>query len=611
MLKWMMTALALLAWQLPVPVTANEVNQVSHTLSFPQKDNQYLRVVSRFPLTSETVEFLLPSWNPGSYLIRDFAGNLERFGATDSAGRSLKVTKLAKNHWEVEAAGASEVFLTYDVWAGRKSVSESWIESDFAVLNGAGVFLYNDQSRGAVQLVSLELPASWSGVHTTLEQQGGEAVYRAADYDELIDSPIAVGNMVEHQFSVNRHPYSLVLSYENEFWDDEVSAEDVARIVKAHQAFWGVNPFDRRYLFINLFMEKFGGLEHDHSTVMMCSAWQMRGRRDYIKWLGLVSHEFFHSWNIRRMRPEALVEYDYDEEVYTRELWFAEGLTSYYDNLLLFRGGLIDVGDYFELLAEEIRNYETTPGREVRSAELASFDTWIKQYKPDNNKFNSTVSYYRKGALIGFVADMEIRRASGGKASLDSVMRDMYARYGRDESGQRGYPPGAFEDMVASVAGPEVRKIVEAMLQTTLDPDVDRALDWYGLELNRSTGNSDNEPAPPGVGVKWQVSGSSVVAEHVLLGHSAAAAGVLPGDELLAINGFRVTPFDFQNRFLKLKPEEQVELTLVRHGRLINLPMQVGTAIPEKYTITARAGLNSREKKRMESWLGRDLKFLK
>ena len=607
MLKWIMTALALAACQLAFAVEGAEVR---HTLSFPQKNNQYIHVNSKFPVASEQLELSLPSWNPGSYLIRDFATNLERLQATGPDGRQLTITKISKNRWRLDTRGVAELTLDYDVWAGRMNVAESWVESDYALLNGAGLFLYNEQIRHLPQNVRIELPGSWSAIHTTLKQPEDEPLFLARDYDELIDSPILAGNMVEHDFEVNGQSYSLVLSGENVLWDGPATARDTASIVKAQQDFWGVNPFDRKYLFLNLFMDKFSGLEHDHSTVMMCSPWQMRGREDYIKWLGLVSHEFFHSWNIRRMRPAALAEYDYDQEVYTRELWLAEGLTSYYDNLLLFRGSLIDVSDYFKLLAEEIRDYETTPGRAARSAELASFDTWIKQYKPDANKVNSTISYYRKGALIGLVSDMEIRRRTKNQASLDTVMREMYARYGPGGTAQGGYPPGAFENIVESTAGQDVRKVVEDLLKTTGDPDIDRALDWYGLELQRTQSLPNGEQAPGGIGVKWEISGYALLAEHVVLGHPGAIAGVLPGDELLAIDGLRVTTENHLQRLQKLHPDEQVELTLVRHGRLINLSLTTGTEVPDSYAIVPKPGISNREKKRMEAWLGRELKFV-
>ena len=526
-----------------------------------------------------------------------------------TARNPLNVRKLATHLWQVETAGVNRVTVEYDVWAGRRNVSESWVEAEFGLLNGAGVFLYSEQTSGQQQTVRIQLPVGWGSIQTSLQRTGTAGEFIARDYDELVDSPILAGNPVVYEFEVDRHPYSLVMLRANPFWDGQKAADDVAEIVRAQQDFWGVNPFDRRYLFLNLYMDKFGGLEHDHSTVMMCSPWQMRGKKDYIKWLGLVSHEFFHSWNVRRMRPEALVDYDYSAEMYTRELWLAEGLTSYYDNLLLFRAGLIDVGEYFELLAEEIRKYETTPGRAVRSAELASFDTWIKHYKEDSNKVNSTVSYYVKGGLIGFVTDMEIRRETNNRKSLDTVMRAMYSQYGPRESGLAGYPPGAFEQQVESVAGPAVRKAVEKMLQTTVDPHIDEALAFYGLSLQRRPLNGKSEGESAGIGVNWVESGAALFADYVVRGQPAAKAGVLPGDELLAINGFRVAPDNYLARFLKLERGEEVELTLVRDGRLLTVSMVTGPEIPVSYAILPDSRINNREKERMEGWLGRPLQF--
>jgi predicted metalloprotease with PDZ domain len=609
MFKRLATALVLLALQLPTATA--EAAGVSHEISFPARNNQYVHVSSTFEEPSAPLDLFLPSWTPGSYLIRDFATNLERMEAHDSSGRQLTITKLGKNHWQVTTGAVAAVTVEYDVWAGRRNVSESWVEADFGLLNGAGIFLYSEQSAGQTQKVRVLLPGDWVSLHTSLTSAGTGNEFLAQDYDELVDSPILAGRTVEYGFEVEGHQYALVMSRENRLWDGDLAASAVSEIVRAQQEFWGVNPFDRRYLFLNLYMDKFGGLEHDHSTVMMCSPWQMRGKKDYIKWLGLVSHEFFHSWNVRRMRPVALAEYDYSKEVYTRELWLAEGLTSYYDNLLLFRAGLIDVASYFELLAEEFRNYETTPGREVRSAELASFDTWIKHYKQDSNNVNSTISYYGKGALIGFVTDMEIRRTTHNRASLDTVMREMYSRYGPQGSAPGGYPPGAFEQVVESVAGLDVRRVVEELLRTTADPDIDAALGWYGLDLARSDGNGASDIKPAGIGVKWSISGAALFAEYVVRGYPAAVAGVLPGDELLAIDKLRVTPETYQARFLKLEEGEEIELTVVRDGRLITLPMVTGPEIPVSYFIQPTTRISNRQKKRMEAWLGRELQFRK
>ena len=337
-------------------------------------------------------------------------------------------------------------------------------------------------------------------------------------------------------------------------------------------------------------------------------------RTDYIKWLGLVSHEFFHAWNVRRLRPAGLARYDYDREMYTRELWLAEGLTSYYDDLLLFRSGLIDVVDYLNLLAQEIRNYEVMPGRQVRSAEHASFDTWIKQYQPDENSINSTVSYYRKGALIGFVTDTRIRRETRNRRSLDDVMREMYRRYGPGGPGRGSYPPGAFEDVVEELAGADVRRFVEDLLRTTDDPDVDAALEWFGLSLDRSSGSSAREVAEAsqraGLGVIWDDASDRLVAQHVILGRAGAEAGMVPGDELLAVDGFRVTPGTFADRLARLTPDQQVELTLVRHERLMTVQARLQQAIPDRYAIVVEDRIRRAEQDRLQAWLGRDLRFV-
>ena len=580
---------------------------VRHELSFPRAHNQYVHVESVFPAGSGPFELVMPVWTPGSYLVREFSAHVERLDATGPDGTPLAVRKTAKNRWRVDPDGAGEVRVAYDVWAGELHVGTSWVESSFALLNGAGLFLFTRDSRSLPQLLTVSLPQGWTAAHSSMDRPGPAWRFRAADYDELVDSPLVAGSTVQHDFEVAGHPYGLVFSGENPMWDGERAAADAARLIGAHQAFWGINPFTQKYLVMTLFMGSFAGLEHDHSTVLMIDALSTRNSREYQRWLGLVSHEFFHAWNVRRMRPQALSEYDYEKETYIRELWLAEGLTSYYDELLLFRSGLIDVGDYLRLLAKEIRNYETTPGREIRSAELASFDTWIKHYRQDENSVNSTVSYYRKGAVIGFVLDTAIRRETRGDASLDDVMRAMFQRYGRPESG--GYPPGAFEDIVEEIAGSEVRLLTGRLVRETIDPDVDSALAWYGLALDRNPAANGNGPPPGGFGIEVDAQGPALVVTQVVAGHSASDAGVLPGDELIAVDGFRVTAANYDLVLDRFRPGESTELTLSRHGRLMSVPAAVQPAIPAEFLITVEDRLSSRQKSRLEQWLGRDLVF--
>jgi predicted metalloprotease with PDZ domain len=402
---------------------------------------------------------------------------------------------------------------------------------------------------------------------------------------------------------------------ETESWDGLKSAKDVEGVVAAVQAFWGSNPLERPYLFLNVIAEGSGGLEHDHSTVLISDPLQMRYRQDYVDWLALVSHEFFHAWNVRRMRPQALDRYDYAQETYTRELWLAEGLTSYYDNLLLLRSGLISADEYFILLATEFHTYETTPGRHLDSAEAASFDAWIKLYKPDANTVNKSVSYYRKGSIVGFATDTAMRQASDHRVSLDTLMREMYRRYGPNGfAGDGGYPPGAFQSLAGELAGEAAKQQVQTWLETTADPEIDAALAWYGLKLDRAPSRTAaaeaGQPEPADFGLVWNELVPNLQVEAVLQGGTGAAAGILPLDEVLAINKLRVTKETILERMQRLVPGEKAEILLVRHGRIRTVEAAVQAAVPDKYLISIDPDISRKQKDRMESWLGIDLQFV-
>jgi len=600
-------------WLFISPLWAQE-SVAHHVLSFPERQNQYVHVTLNLPVDGEVVELAMPSWTPGSYVIRDFAAQLERIRAIDSKGRPAEIEKVAKNRWRIQTGGSSSLTIDYDIWAGELHVSSSWVERDFALINGAGVFLFSDDSLEWPQRIELELPAEWQNVFTSLPAEQLPNGFLASDYDELIDSPIVAGEARSYPFSVDGQGYVLVNVGETDFWDGQKAVEDLSRLVREQQEFWEVNPFDRDYLFFNFLLIFKGGLEHDNSTVMMSNRWLMRDRLEYIKWLALASHEFFHAWNVRRMRPQALAEYDYEKEVYTHELWLAEGLSSYYDNLLLFRAGLVSVNEYLDIMGTEFRNYETVPGRQIDSVETASFDSWIKHYVPDANSVNSTVSYYRRGALIGFVTDAAIRRETGDEFSLDDVMRQMYQQYGPQGEGRGSYPPGAFEEIVEAIAGPEVRSMVQRLLRTSEDPDIDAALDWYGLRLDRFPGRTAaalaDLPMPAGFGMSWNVENAQLIIDQVVKGATAADAGVIPGDELLAINGQRALPGTIEDILKRLRPGDQVQLTLARHGQLMNLGVEVQNGIPENFIITVNPNISRAEKTRLQNWLGRPLNFI-
>lgn len=356
---------------------------------------------------------------------------------------------------------------------------------------------------------------------------------------------------------------------------------------------------------MNFIVEASGGLEHDHSTVIMTGRRQMRNRNDYIKWLGVVAHEFFHVWNVRHMRPLNLAQYDYQHEQYTSQLWLAEGLTSYYDNLLLSRAGLITTKEYIELLAKDIHHLETTPGRLLRPVTEASLDAWIRYYQPNSNSLNSNISYYTKGAVIGFVLDTYLRKTSKGRHNLDEVMRKMYSLYSIEP-----YNSEAFEKVVVDVGGVEAGLLLRSLLTTTADPDVDAALDWYGLELNRGavmvTGEADAEPLRSDLGVLWEEDELELVVSAVLDGSGGSVAGLMPGDEILAIDDERLTKSKFDSLMTSFSPGEEITLLISRRGKIIRLDVKLDSAVPDYYEIVLKPDFEKRDITRLKSLLGQD-----
>lgn len=594
----------IVAFFLTEPVSA--ADQVLHTLSYPKDRAQYLLVHSEFPVTTPVTELVMPNWTPGSYLIRDFAANVDRVSAKSGAGKVLKVQKVSKDRWQVATGQASTLIVDYEVFTPVLNVNNSWASKAFTLINGASVFLYTGASSHLPQWLDIDATPERGEVFTALQSRGQSQAYVARDYDELVDNPIAVANAPSYRFKSKGQDYVLVNVGENRFWDGKQAARDVEKLVKETQSFWGSNPLTRPYWFLNFAVEGRGGLEHDHSTVILTGRRQMQDRKKYIQWLGVMTHEFFHVWNVRHMRPVALADYDYQNEQYTTQLWLAEGLTSYYDNLLLSRAGLVTPDEYLELLAKDIHRLETTPGRKLRPVTEASLDAWIRHYKPNSNSVNNTVSYYTKGAVIGFVLDAYLREQSSGRRDLDEVMREMYQRYAG-----KPYPDEAFEGVVAQVGGPEAATFTKNLLETTTELDVDTALDWFGLVLDRDplakSAEKNGDPVETGIGVIWDKDRPELIVKSVLAGSSGSIAGVLPGDEVLAIGDERVTYETLPDLMSSFNAGDKTSVLISRRGRIINREITLETASPERFDIKVRSGWGKRHITRLQSWLGQDL----
>lgn len=584
---------------------------VEYTIRFSQAKNHYADVEMRCETGGQSqFELMMPTWTPGSYLIREYARHVETIAASDSDGAELSVSRSRKNRWLVKCGDATSVVVNYRLYCNEMTVRTNQVERDFALFNGASTFLSPVGARSQKHQVRIELPNEWKHAICSLPNvEGDKQLFIAEDFDELVDSPILCGNPDIYPFKVGEREHLLVSIGEGEIWDGEATARDLKKIVAEHHKLWGVVPYPR-YIFFNLLVEAGGGLEHDNSTVMMISRWYYRDREKYVRWLGLASHEFFHTWNVRRLRPKPLVEYDYENEVYLRSLWIAEGITSYYDDVQLARCGLISQKEYLELLSKQIEKLQTTPGRNVQSLSDSSHDTWIKLYRPNENSSNSQVSYYNKGAVAAFLLDVEIRSATDGRKSLDDVMKILYERH----VGDVGYSPDEFRTIVEEVSGTELTSWFSRYIDGVDEFDYSKAQSWYGLEFPKpksspAGGEANEDKEKPDekkkswVGLTTEEKSGKLVITKVLRDSPAFEAGLNVDDEILAIDQYRVTSGNWSTRLKQYQPGESVEVMIARREQIERLRLVFGEAPADSWKLSVAKEPSDAQKQQLRSWL--------
>ena len=579
---------------------AQPVEPIAYTLRFPAPHTHYVTVEARVPTGGRPeVELMMAVWTPGSYLVREYARHVEEVAARTPDGDPLRIEKSRKNRWRAATGGADAVAVSYRVYGREMSVRTNWIEADFAMLNGAPTFLtLADDDVARPHDVFLELPPAWGDTATGLppHPDGTPHAWRARDFDTLVDSPIVAGNPTVHPFTVAGVPHELVNIGESGVWDGPRSAEDTERITSELHRLWGLMPYDR-YAFLNMITEAGGGLEHGNSTLLMTSRWATSSRPRYLRWLGLVSHELFHAWNGKRLRPVELGPFDYEAEVHTESLWVVEGLTVYYADLAVHRAGLSTEEEYLASLSGQIRGLQTTPGRGVQPVSMASYDAWIKFYRADENSRNTSVSYYTKGAVVGFLLDMRIRAATGGAKSLDDVLRRAYARY----SGARGFTPDEFKVEVEAVAGEPLSDWFAHALDSTGELDYAEALDWLGLTFG-------DDPEPEGKGDGWtgvvtrNADGRLLVAQ-VPRDTPAHAAGFNVDDEILAIGAHRVLPSEWDARIAEAGPGARLDVLVARRGALRRIEVETAPAPGRRWELRPVEEPTDAQKRNREAWL--------
>lgn len=578
-----------------------------YTLAIDQPHTHYIEVTAQFPTTGSPFELTMATWIPGSYLLREFSRKVESVRAMQN-GEPIPIVKTAKNRWQVSPNGDGNVAVRYRVYAHEMSVRTSFVDHEFALINPSNVLMYRQETMNQPMTLRLRLPDQWS-VHGAWVTAGDDRRVEAPNWDAMVDGPMLAGQTRVNAYEVGGTLHKLItVGDASQLFDQQMAIEDLAHITSEQRRFWGDFPYRGPYLFLNVLAEGRGGLEHASSTVIMASRFATRKREDYVDWLNLASHELFHAWNVKALRPTALLSYDYEHENYLKELWIVEGLTSYYASLLATRAGAITAKEYLQLLADRIHSHQLSPGWQVQSVVDSSYDAWIKAYRPDENSQNASVSYYNKGALLGWLLDVEIRLATSGRRSLDDVMRSLYQRHAAS-----GYTNQDFQMIVNDVATEDLSAWFQAYVHGTEPLDYHRALDSYGLELVDVEPAIEQlpddvppepvDPPAPALGVEWDAVDGRVVINRVRRGEAGSIYGLNVGDEILAIDGHRLTANNFDDRLGRFRVGDEVDLVISRRDRLATLAITLQAAVLDEWKLTVVENPKRKQQAWLRAWL--------
>ncbi|MFZ4083289.1 MAG: M61 family metallopeptidase [Pirellula sp.] len=597
--------------QAPSSEAYSDKDAIYYRLDFKEAANHRVWVHATFPTNgAKELRLMMPVWTPGSYMVREYARQIESIQAFNEEG-PLKTTKVDKNHWIVSCEKTDRVTVSYGLYGREMGVRTNWIEEHFAFVTGAATFLIPEDALERKCVLECDPLDTWTQIATSLEASPKSPWVRTAkNFDELVDSPLVLGNIDIQTQEISGVPHYLA-TVPHEGWDTQKAMADAAKIIKIEQEFWGEVPY-KQYWFLNLLTEAGGGLEHDNSTVLMASRWTQKQRSKYVDWLGLVSHEFFHTWNVRRLRPKALMKYDYNQEQYIEELWIAEGLTSYYDDLFVARSGLSTPKEYLERVSKSIQTVQNSPGRQVQNLRESSFDSWIKFYRPDENATNSRISYYVKGSILGMLLDAQIRLRSSDKHSLDDCMRLLWQRHRAT-----GYGNEDFSKIVQELTDKSLGVWLEEQLLSTEELDYQPLLDAYGLmwkpkEAPKEAvdGNSGgaNSASPAHIGLELSNAAGKTQVDKVLRGAAGSIAGVQVGDELIALGGYRIGAEQWADRVGMLQLGEQTSILVSRRGKILELPLKIDPAAhpasTPSWNLVRVEKPTEEQEKRWKSWLG-------
>jgi predicted metalloprotease with PDZ domain len=573
--------------------------QISYTVGMSKPWTHLLEVEMRLSWASNTpaqAEIIMPVWTPGSYLVREYARHVESFNAADAAGAALLWRKADKNSWVVETKGAKEIVVKYNVYSNELTVRTNELNDNHAFFTPAALLMYPKGFISAPSTVRVVPYKDWK-IATGLPAVDGSAnTFRAANFDILYDSPFEVSNFKEISFTVQNKPHRFVVNGEGNY-DLQRIARDTTKIIEECYKIFGELPYENYVFILNL--RGGGGLEHLNSTALQWNRFGFTGTR-HNDFMALVTHEFFHLWNVKRIRPDALGPFDYENENYTKLLWVAEGATAYYEGVILQRAGIITPKEFLEGRAAQIQALQDRQGRFETSLEEASFDAWIKYYRQDENAINNQISYYDKGELVSFLLDVEIRAASKGTKSLDDVFRYLNEEFAKKN---RNFTPEDYQKAAEMMAGKSLEDFFAKYVRGRAEIDYNAILGGIGLQLKDNRGRET-----PYLGANMRQDGDRLTITSLPKETPAYEQGLNANDQIVAIDGIRANQTFLGNYIGEKKIGDKVRLTVFRFDELRDIEITLGGRARTAYTIVAADAPTDEQRAIYRTFLGADLK---
>ncbi|HPQ38907.1 MAG TPA: PDZ domain-containing protein [bacterium] len=582
---------------------------VEYTIHLDQPKTHYIAVDIRIPeAPADRFELKLPTWLPGAYKLNEFSANIEQFRATNGDKTAVTWRKTDKLTWQINAATGQPVNIHYKVYAFQLADDASYLSDDFAIVNPGTVCLAVIPLMESACTLKVVLPDDWSHIATGMPAADtSNRFFSATDYHHLMDCPMLIGNHFLHTFEVNGIPHEVAIEGKGNL-DFDVFLRDLEKITACEIEMMQHVPYDR-YVFLFLITDRDAGLEHCNSTLIFEHHFNFKPRKKYAEMISIFSHELYHAWNVKALRPQELVNPNYFTETYTDLLWVSEGFTNYYHYQFLLRPGVMTLKEYVDAVTYQVTRYRRFPGFEFQSTAEASFDAWIKYYRHNENTPNSTISYYLKGSIIAFFMDVEIMQATRGRHRLDDVMRDLY-----QEHYVRKFDGFTYDDIVRTAekyVGRNLEDFFRKYVYGTTDMPFEAYFEKLGLALKPQ--DPDDEKMKKGnLGVRVTMREHRPQVSIVRRNSPAQNAGIQPNDEVVALNGLRVfTADDFTGRLEHMKPGDTVEITLARQQALKTVSAVLGEPVPVKYTARPVQAPDDDQKQMFHWWTGGDLETIR